>query len=554
MGDEAESGPVTGTGETTVREFRQILTWPVQIAPVQGRVEAAAHWERLLAVDCNWQAVADELTDAGRGFQPRHYAEFVAFMPDVQRFLYGEGATGDRREGYGASPIRIFRRNDIATIRVKLGPGQPSIDFRVARIELYFFYDIDLAILAVEVVGRDLTLAQAEDMLFRLGRAYPTSWDQDGGGAHCCAQVSLLGADGRSVATSDYEQRDRYFAFVREQRAPCIAAHWAYLLHPLTFQRGGDADVIPCRQLEHQRIPVLGYLAVDDPYAISRQDWMRLALASPSGAPGAAPFAPGFLGDFEARYCYDRFWDPVGGHDQTTTRILCSGHAFVMVGEAGNAAFTDAEHGILAQFRHQYFLLGLIAHFHRAALLIFRDRLVSAISLLRDYAVPTVRMFRREIRQTHENFLRFTHRYWFQEVSNQAPARDIFHQWTALLGTDWLFREVREEVRDMVEYLDSDGLRRQANSVVRLTVVTFFGLIGTVATGFLGMNLFDLTRMPALGKLAVFIVVAVPVAALTFYTAAKSQRLAEFLESVSDERRTARDKLRALGRVWQRRK
>ena len=41
----------------------------------------------------------------------------------------------------------------------------------------------------------------------------------------------------------------------------------------------------------------------------------------------------------------------------------------------------------------------------------------------------------------------------------------------------------------MSDYLDSDALRRQANTVVRLTVVTIFGLIGTVVTGFLGMNL-----------------------------------------------------------------
>ena len=41
----------------------------------------------------------------------------------------------------------------------------------------------------------------------------------------------------------------------------------------------------------------------------------------------------------------------------------------------------------------------------------------------------------------------------------------------------------------MNTYLDADSLRRQANTVVRLTVVTIFGLMGTVTTGFLGMNL-----------------------------------------------------------------
>jgi hypothetical protein len=47
-------------------------------------------------------------------------------------------------------------------------------------------------------------------------------------------------------------------------------------------------------------------------------------------------------------------------------------------------------------------------------------------------------------------------------------------------------------------------------------------------------------------------VVFVPVAALTFYTAAKSQRLTEFLEAVSDRRLPLRRKLAALVRVWRR--
>lgn len=139
-----------------------------------------------------------------------------------------------------------------------------------------------------------------------------------------------------------------------------------------------------------------------------------------------------------------------------------------MVCDAANARFVDAERGILAKFDHQYFLLALIAHFHRAALMAFRDRLVTAMSLLSDYAPETVKAFKCEIRLTHENFLRFAHRYWFSEISTQGPAHEIFARWVNLLGTDCLFAEVREEANDMMDYLDSDGLRRQANSVVRL--------------------------------------------------------------------------------------
>lgn len=51
--------------------------------------------------------------------------------------------------------------------------------------------------------------------------------------------------------------------------------------------------------------------------------------------------------------------------------MICSGHTLVMVGDAGSPHSMDCEKGILAKFRHQYFLLALIAHFHRGALLVF---------------------------------------------------------------------------------------------------------------------------------------------------------------------------------------
>lgn len=207
---------------------------------------------------------------------------------------------------------------------------------------------------------------------------------------------------------------------------------------------------------------------------------------------------------------------------------------------------------MLGQFRHQLFIIGLIAHFHRAALLVHRDRLVTAISGLSDYAPDTVRRFKRDIRLTHENFLRFTHRYWFQQISSVRPIQDLFALWSRHLGTAGLFAEVREEVQDMVEYLDSDGLRRQATMVVRLAVVTFFGLIGTIATGFLGMNIIDLAHLSIGRKIATLAAVTLPVMLLTFFIAAKSQPLAEFLDAVSNPRRTAAEKLAALRALWKR--
>ena len=122
----------------------------------------------------------------------------------------------------------------------------------------------------------------------------------------------------------------------------------------------------------------------------------------------------------------------------------------------------------------------------------------------------------------------------------------------AHLGTDALYAEVKERIADMNGYLDADSLRRQANTVVRLTVVTIFGLIGTVTTGFLGMNLLAEADAPLAQRLLLFGVVFVATAALTVYTMAKSKRLSDFLDALSDDRLGVWNKVKAFLAVWRR--
>jgi hypothetical protein len=221
-----------------------------------------------------------------------------------------------------------------------------------------------------------------------------------------------------------------------------------------------------------------------------------------------------------------------------------------MVGNAGDPFFTNPETGLLGQFRHQYFLLCLIPHFHKAALHLFSERIVNAISQLDIYRYDSVKQFKREIRLNRAAFLRFAHRYWFHEVSNQTQARDLFKLLTGHLGTDQLYADVSGAVKEMNEYLDSDDLRRQANTVTRLTVVTTLSVIGTVATGFLGMNLFAEAEQSVLYRAVFFFVVLIPAVLLTFYTVAKSKALAEFLDAVSNERLTWRVKSAVLAKIW----
>lgn len=547
-----QSGPV----ETpTVRHFHQVLLWPLRLMPVpgEGQRRSKAPWQVLheLGEASPWREVVDEYTGEREGFHERHYNEFVTFLPYVQRFLYGEGRAG-RQAGDAGSPMRVFRRSDVTQVRLRPRPGDALLTLNVAHVDLYFFFDVDLVLLNVEVSATDLPLPLAQEVLYRFGRGYPSGWDAAGQAMHALASCEWLAADGRVLAQSDAQQRDLFLAHVCEHRSPRIAAHWAWLLQPLVSDHSGETGLLRYRQIEYYRMPLMGFLALDDPAALSRNDFIRLGLVTGAGGSdsSALPYAEQHLQDFEQRYCYDRFWG--GSGTAPNTRYLCNGHALMVIGTAHSPYFICRDRGVLAQFHHQHFMLFLIAHFQKASLLMFSDRLVEALRMLRHGDPVSIRRFKRAIRASFEGFLRFTHRYWFHEVAEQAQTKALFQMCSQHLGLDSLYAEVKERTADMNSYLDADSLRRQANTVVRLTVVTIFGLIGTVTTGFLGMNLIAESEASLPRKLLYFAAVFIPTLVLTIYTMVKSKGLSDFLDALSDERLNAWQKTQALAAVWKR--
>ena len=554
-----QGGPAAPHTQTTVRHLRQALLWPLRLIP-DGVADDSEHrrapWHLLRAMgDASpWHEHFDEYNGGAGGFQERHYNEFVTFLPYVQRFLYGEGrsrrAAGDSSTG---SPMRVFRRRDIAAVRVVPRLGDAPVTLQVVHVDLYFFYGVDIVLLNVEVAADDLPLAQAQELMYRFGRAYPAGWDAQGQPLHCLAGVEWLAADGSVLARSDAQERDNFLAHVAEHRAPRISAHWDFVLAPLVNHHSALPGPLRYRQIEYYRMPMMAYLAVDEPRLLTRSDFIRLGLVTGGGdaLPGSEvtlPYGEQHLADFEQHFCYDRFWSDAGA--APNTRYLCSGLALIAVGDAQSEFYRCADRGVLAQFRHQHFLLFLIAHFQKATLLMYSDQLAEALTAMDVSQPESVKRFKRLIRLSYVGFLGFTHRYWFHEVSEQAHVKALFHLCTRHLQIDAVYEEVKERIRDMNGYLDADSLRRQANTVVRLTVVTIFGLIGTVTTGFLGMNLLAEADAPLWQKLLMFFAVFVPTIALTMYTMVKSKKLSDFLDVVSDERLSGWTKTKAIFGVW----
>jgi len=542
---------MNAVSDPLVRHWRDILLWPLQIEPGFSRDTAPLVRSALVGADgagrsSPWRPLDDEFTADPGQFQERHYKEFVTFLPFVQRFLYGESYSARRARFDPPSPasVEVFRREDVKGLRITLQPDSEPLVLAVAHVDLYFFTDLDVAMLNVEVAGENLHLSSTLDILHRFGRAYPTGWDAAGQGMHNVHKAEWLDGQGRVLAASDSERRDKFLRHVCTHRAPGVAAHWDYLLQPLVLDHVDAPGLLRYRLIEYYRMPFMAFLAVDNPLALTPLDFMRIGQVS-HRRPGDVVAVPeSVMAEFEATHCEDRYWHT--GHSGPHTRFLSNGHSIVSVGEAGSPFFMDGNHGQLGQFRHQIFLAFLIAHFHRAALLSFSDQLSDATNDLNVASRPSVRRFRRRIRATTETFLRFTHRYWFHEVSEHQLVQSLFRRTTRHLHNDAMFEDVREEIRDMSNYLEGDAQRRQSGTVMRLTVVTTFGLIGTFATGLLGMNLIAAADAPWTTRLGIFFWVMLGATLLILFAVAKSQRLADLLETLADERQTWGGRFRAI--------
>ena len=522
-----------------VREFRHMLLWPLQLRRLGRASPFKNPWEALAANPGPWKEVKDNLLVDDDSCQIG-YREFVYFLPYVQRFLYGFGES----DAQTPSSLQMFKRDDIAKAHVRLSEDSMPLEFDVERLRLIFFYDVDIALLAFEIVGRDMALADVVDTVDRFGRPYPPSWEAPNQAAHCTYQVEFLDAHGRLLAVSDYGDRDKYLSLVRDIKQTPLSLHWESLLKPMVpaYLGGGTLQYY---QIENKRIPIMSFLSFDEPRALTRGDLARIGFAAKWGRSDTLPFSPKFLADFENRYCYDRFWDADDAASGMNTRYVMCGPAFSMVTKHG-----DACRDLVQTFRHQFFQIGVIANFHKGALLNLSNRFSIAVERLRVGDYDSVRHFKTNVRETLELFLRFNHRYWFHEISNQVLAADIYKRWSHQLGSDELYAEVREEARDINEYLDADRTRRASDNAQRLTVVSACGMVGMVATGFLGMNVFSHSDLGIPEKIAVFLAVLVPTILLTGYTVLISRRLATFMEALASERMTWTEKKEAFRQIW----
>ncbi|HMW17074.1 MAG TPA: hypothetical protein PLX65_05415 [Accumulibacter sp.] len=500
-----ESPPGTLTTDLPapmVQRLNHVLCLPLQIACQEQRVtgidDIVDRLTKTVGDQGHWKISNGPLPE---GLTPEQCWQAQAyFHPFVRRFLFDSQRT------------RWLQRSDVESLQISLPKtdslAEQSVRLEVFRCQLALFQP-DIAILLLEVgynatdESKDqkppLPLHVLQRLLDRLRRVYPPYFDRgkDGVpfGGHCPESATLCDANGQVIgAAGSYKPAD-YHESLRGTRdanwTPSWSAHWQSLLAPLlTNGAQDDGHRLRVRQFGDDRAAIMSYVAFNDPTLLNPGQWVRLCFADDHGN-DPLPYSESFLSGFSRDYCYDRYWytgirngEVIDSRD-APSRVLNCGYAFSYVGKAGDEFFTCGSSGALFTFRHLYVTMGVVAHFQRANLLAASHRLTNLVERgKKGPRLPHVD----EVRRFYEQFVEFTQTYWFDELTPQDQGQQIFAQWQSHLRTQRLYDEVRQELKDLVEYaeLRASGELNEKVGLFGLAAV-LLAVISAIA-GILGMN------------------------------------------------------------------
>ena len=212
-------------------------------------------------------------------------------------------------------------------------------------MDLYFFHDMDIVLLTVEVAAGRCRSPSRRTLCF------PPRPRLSGRMEQARASAALREPRGMARRSRQGPRRLR----LREARR-CLAAvchnRWPGSRRTGVPPRADGSTPVErsgrlrYRHLEDYRIPGMGYFAMRHPNAVTRADYVRLGLNTGPGPSEELPYSDAYLARFEADHCHDRFYDPerraVSG-----MRLTCSARGLTMVTGASPAAF-DPERASLA--------------------------------------------------------------------------------------------------------------------------------------------------------------------------------------------------------------
>jgi hypothetical protein len=466
-------------------------------------------YSQLLGPGSPWQEAAPDVDLAGPGqagpdgWNVDHYAEQTYFHPFVQRFLFGTGQ--------GAACRHLVRKPDHAITTLSLtarygggpGLGRFVINLHVDRCVLTMVSNPGLAILTLEVsattpeqmkrfspeafAGNGLTLADALSVHDVLRRIFPPFFvDPDAAKEKdpekeklrekdivdtslfpINVQLKRTGIEPIPVQPHRQLYEDAKTAMAAGQLGSVLAPWWKEILGPIASART-ERGAPRFEPVSDDRIPSMMFVLTPELRHIGEEDEIRLCFADHPGF--GAPYDPQFMAGFREKHAYTRF-----SHDGTT--YYASSYSFcALVAGTAEAKNDFGRTTLQTHFRRHYYRMFFIVQMQKAALLAFSGWMAESSDDLAEY--------RKRILAVRECFIRFTHKAWFSNVSNQEQARDLFAFMQRHAGNPELYAEVREESEAGRDELQLAAEQADANNSYVLNILamlaTLLGLLPTL--------------------------------------------------------------------------
>ncbi len=143
-----------------------------------------------------------------------------------------------------------------------------------------------------------------------------------------------------------------------------------------------------------------------------------------------------------------------------------------------------AKENLRIHLRTMYYQIALIILFQRAMLLEFSNRVKNIVDEVREGANVNVDQLVKKVKTLQLDFISFTTKYSFAEVSPQEQGIEIYNQWSKIIELDEHFNEVKGEIDQLADHVQTRVSHETDKSVKDLTfmlsILTWWLFILTV--------------------------------------------------------------------------
>ena len=439
--------------------------------------------ERKSLIKSGWKGIDDPLSalsEEKTAHDNDVFNEVVYFYDFARKFLYPRGSPDDDCAFY------LFHRENPGSVQAQFSNVRGEQTFLIKRLHLHLFRTGTIIItVETEHDGKtELSLADVQTIIDHFRRSYTPYWDG------CAPQGIPLSLTLSTGAAAENQLQDQTVDFLYKNRengadAPLLEP-WKSWCEPLCQSQWRDPS--------DERVPAMSYIALKQTEATPRDtmnriktgDWFRLAEADSAGET-EFPYNPKFLAPKARDFFYDRFFPHDNIWEGFATRHIFGGEHYAMVVVDG-----DFTRQILFQhFRRHYEKLALVARFEQVSLLGYSFRLTQLVKQLNDRPEGRKldgksegrKKFRNEVRDLHENFLEFTHRFRFTGITSQIQGREMFAKWRQSLSLDLLYVDVKNEVASAAQFSLDSGANERADRGNDLSKIAFWAAVILAAPG-----------------------------------------------------------------------